>query len=156
MFSQQNNIYVRRLPKSQEPIFWFIFPTDQLLICLHQKQSTYIDLWFNLGVVKKIFSSSLFFHSISNCTRTSLVLAYMWIMTTNLITDIQFWLWTFSHPYCIICCKYFDSTQVWGIVGSSITWTNLNSIEPGWPVHLRTMKVAIFAVIVEKSSFFWE
>ena len=36
------DIYLRRLPKGHEPIFWFALPTDQLLICLHQKQSTSI------------------------------------------------------------------------------------------------------------------
>ena len=40
------DIYVRRLLKGQEPIFWFALPTDQLLICFHDKQSTYRDLWF--------------------------------------------------------------------------------------------------------------
>ena len=40
--------YVRSLPKGHEPIFGFALPTDQLLICLHQKQSTYKDLWSHL------------------------------------------------------------------------------------------------------------
>ena len=34
--------YYKRLPKGHEPIFWFALPTDQLLICLLQKQSTSI------------------------------------------------------------------------------------------------------------------
>ena len=36
--------YLWRLPKGQEPTFLFAFPTDQLLICLHQNQSTYIEI----------------------------------------------------------------------------------------------------------------
>ena len=37
-------IYVKRLPKGQEPIFWFALPTDQLLICLHQNKSICIEI----------------------------------------------------------------------------------------------------------------
>ena len=42
------DIYVRRLLKGQEPIFRFALGNDQLLICFHDKQSTYIDLWLVL------------------------------------------------------------------------------------------------------------
>ena len=38
------NTYVRRLLIGHEPIFWFAFTTDQLLICLLQKQSTLVEI----------------------------------------------------------------------------------------------------------------
>ena len=46
-------IYVRKwLLKGQDPIFWFALPTDQLLICFHDKQSIFAQtalLKFNIG-----------------------------------------------------------------------------------------------------------
>ena len=39
------DIFVRRLLKGQESTFWFELLADQLLIYLHDKQSTYRDMW---------------------------------------------------------------------------------------------------------------
>ena len=38
------DIYVKRFLKGHEPIFWFVLPTDKLLVYFHEKQSTLVDI----------------------------------------------------------------------------------------------------------------
>ena len=42
-------------------IFWVALPTEQLFICLHQKQSTYRDLWFIQTQIALSFSTFCYF-----------------------------------------------------------------------------------------------